>query len=93
MNACIPAYRGTEQGWIDANRNFNVKIYPEALDYAVIFPNSETREKWMLTETDVLKKAWAGDVSVEDACQTLADKIDAMLAKEQKEQKEQEEKK
>ena len=88
MNACIPAYRGTEQGWIDANRNFNVKIYPEALDYAVIFPNSETREKWMLTETDVLKKAWAGDVSVEDACQTLADKIDAMLAKEQKEQEE-----
>ncbi|MCI6283691.1 sugar ABC transporter substrate-binding protein [Selenomonas sp.] len=84
MNACIPAYRGTEQGWVQANAQFHVKVYPEALAYAVIFPNSETREKWMLTETDVLKNAWSGERSVKDACDELATKIDAMLETEGK---------
>ncbi len=83
-NGAIPAYKGTEQGWIDANKHFNVKVYPEMMKYAVIFPNSETREKWMQLETEVLSKVWAGDMSVKDGCADLAQKIDAMLATETK---------
>ena len=83
-NAAIPAYKGTENTWVEANKQFNVKVYPEMLKYAVIFPNSETREKWMLMETEVLSKAWAGEMSVKDACNELADKIDALLATEKK---------
>lgn len=79
-SAAIPAYKGTEQGWVDANSHFNVKVYPEMLKYAVIFPNSESREKWMQLEIDLMSKIWSGDVSVKDGCNELAKQIDAMLA-------------
>jgi hypothetical protein len=38
----------------------------------------------MLMETEVLSKAWAGEMPVKDACNELADKIDALLATEKK---------
>lgn len=83
-NGAIPAYKGTEKGWVDANKNFNVKVYPEMMKYAVIFPNSETREKWMQLETETFSKVWAGELSVKEGCAEIAGKIDAMLATENK---------
>lgn len=82
--AVIPAYQGTEQEWLAANHMFHASVYTDGLDYAVIFPNSATREKWMLVETEILSKAWSGALTVPQACAKLADRVDDYLATERK---------
>jgi len=80
--AAIPAYQGTEQAWIDNNKQFNVKVYPQMLQYANIVPNSETRTKWDALETEIFSKVWAGQLSVEDGCNGLAKQMNDLLATE-----------
>lgn len=80
--AAIPAFKGTEQPWIDFTKNFNVKVYPQMLDYAVINPNSKTAPKWTAAENDILSKVWAGQLSVEDGCNQLAKQMNDFLATE-----------
>ncbi|WP_127836584.1 ABC transporter substrate-binding protein [Clostridium prolinivorans] len=80
--AAIPAFKGTEQPWIDFSKEFNLKVYPEMLDYAVIMANSKTRNKWQEYETDILKKVWMKELTVEDGCNQLAKQIDELLATE-----------
>lgn len=80
----IPAYKGTEQAWIDNNKQFNLKVYPEQLENAVIFPNSETRSKWDLMETEIFSKVWSGQLTVEDGCDKLAKQMNDLLATEGK---------
>lgn len=81
-SAAIPAYKGTEQGWVDANKQFNVKVYPQMLEYANIFPNSETRAQWDALETQIFSKAWSGEISVEDGCNDMAKQMNDLLATE-----------
>lgn len=80
--AAIPAYKGTETAWIAANHGFNVKVYPEMLRYAVLLPNSETRDRWVQLENDCMAQIWAGNQSVAAGCQVLAARINAMLREE-----------
>jgi len=80
--AAIPAYKGTEQAWIDNNKQFNVKVYPQMLQYANIYPNSETRARWDALENEIFSKVWAGQVSVEDGCNSLAKQMNDLLATE-----------
>ena len=37
--AAIPAFKGTAQPWVDYSKEFNLKVYPEMLDYAVHISN------------------------------------------------------
>ncbi|MBC2580456.1 sugar ABC transporter substrate-binding protein [Clostridium sp. DJ247] len=78
----IPAYKGTEQGYVDANKEFNVKVYPEMLKYSVIYPNSETRPKWVQIEMEILTKVWAKQLTVEEGCNQLAKQMNDLLATE-----------
>jgi ABC-type sugar transport system, periplasmic component len=80
--AAIPAYKGTEQAWVDNNKQFNVKVYPQMLEYAHIFPNSETRSKWDPKETEIFSKVWSGGLSVEDGCNQMAKEMNDLLATE-----------
>jgi multiple sugar transport system substrate-binding protein len=80
--AAIPAYRGTEQPWIDNNKPFNVKVYPQMLEYGYIFPSSATRDKWDILETEIFSKVWAGEVSVEDGCNDIAKQMNNLLSTE-----------
>lgn len=80
--AAIPAFKGTEQAWVDGNKQFNVKVYPEMLEYAHIFPNSETRSQWDAKETEIFSKVWSGDLSVEDGCNQMAKEMNDLLATE-----------
>lgn len=80
--AAIPAFKGTEQPWVDFTKEFNLKVYPEMLPYAVPMPASKTRDKWSQLENDVLSKVWAGQMTVEDGCNQLAKQMNDLLATE-----------
>lgn len=80
--AAIPAFKGTEQPWIDFSKEFNLKVYPEMLEYGVIYPNSKTQSKWEQMEIDILKKVWMKNLTVEEGCNQLAKQMDELLATE-----------
>jgi len=80
--AAIPAFNDTAQPWIDFSKEFNLKAYPEMLEYAVPVPTSKTAAKWKEYENDILKKVWAKELTVEEGCNQLAKLMNETLATE-----------
>lgn len=80
--AAIPAYKGTEQGWVDSYKNFNLKVYPEMLSYGVLFPTSATSPKWSTIEDTIMTKVFLKQLTVDDGCDQLQKQVDALLATE-----------
>ncbi|WP_088816403.1 MULTISPECIES: sugar ABC transporter substrate-binding protein [Listeria] len=77
----IPAYQGAADAWINAYPDKNLKVFTEAVDYAVPLPNTKNSSAAIAIESDVLSKAWTGEESIEAACKELADKANALLNK------------
>jgi multiple sugar transport system substrate-binding protein len=80
--AAIPAYKGTQQPWVEYTTNFNLKYYVDMLEYGVAYPTSKTRPKWEEVQNDVLRKVFAQDLSVEEGCKDLAKQMNEILAEE-----------
>lgn len=77
----IPAYNGTQDAWIQAVPNINLQAFIEGVDYSVPLPSvKSTGEIWQY-ETDVLKKVWSEEESVEDAVKELTEKANEALSK------------
>ena len=78
----IAAYKGTQDAWAKAYPEFNLSVYPEMMDYGTIFAYSRNKSKWEETQTEVMRKIFEGSVSVEDGCNQIASKMNAVLAEE-----------
>lgn len=77
----IPAYNGTQEAWIQAVPTLNLQAYIDGVEYSVPLPSvKSTGEIWQY-ETDVLKKAWSEEESVEDAVKELTKKANEALSK------------
>ncbi|MEH7609756.1 ABC transporter substrate-binding protein [Gottfriedia acidiceleris] len=77
----IPAYNGTQDAWLKSVPNLNLQAFIDGVDYSVPLPSvKNTGEIWQY-ETDILKKAWSNEESVEDAAKELTKKADEALAK------------
>lgn len=79
--AVLPAYEGTQQGWVDAMPEFeNLSVFLDAVEYAVPLPVDGNASEWQGLETEYLTPAWNGEVPVEDAARDYAAAIDEVLA-------------
>jgi multiple sugar transport system substrate-binding protein len=78
----IPAYQGTTDLWMKTQTKFNSKVYADMLAYAKINPYSKETDKWQTAEKESLLNAFTGKVSVNDACDEAAKKVNAILATE-----------
>ena len=78
----IPAYQGTTDAWMKTQTKFNSKVYADMLAYAKINPYSKETDKWQTAEKESLLKAFTGEVSVNDACDEAAKKVNEVLATE-----------
>ena len=77
----IPAYNGTQDAWLKSVPNLNLQAFIDGVDYSVPLPSvKNTGEIWQY-ETDILKKAWSEEESVEDAVKELTKKANEALAK------------
>jgi multiple sugar transport system substrate-binding protein len=77
----IPAYNDTQDAWIQAVPNINLQAFIDGVDYSVPLPSvKRTGEIWQY-ETDVLKKVWSEEESVEDAVKELTEKANEALSK------------
>lgn len=76
----IPAYNGTQDAWVEAVPTINLQAFIDGVDYSIPLPSvKSTGEIWQY-ETDVLKKAWSEEESVEDAVKELTKKANEALA-------------
>ena len=81
--AVIPAYEGTQQAWVKAMPQFNLKAYLDEVPNAVPYPASKNTKVWTTLQTDILTTVWNGQVDAATGLKDLATQMDAALAKEQ----------
>lgn len=73
--AAIPAYAGTENYFTDLFTNINIACYTEMIKYGVQFPFSPNKSLWEGSETELMTSAYTGEMTVEEACNTLHETI------------------
>jgi multiple sugar transport system substrate-binding protein len=77
----IPAFNGTQDAWVKSVPNLNLQAFIDGAQYSVPLPSvKNTGEIWQY-ETDILKKAWSQEESVEDAVKELTKKANEALSK------------
>ena len=76
----IPAYQGTQQGWLAAFPNYHVRAFLDQVPSATPFPVTENTAKWQALEKQMLPAAWTLQRPVEDVARELAAAMDKVLA-------------
>ena len=79
----IPAFNGTQQGWVDALPQYDLQVYIDALDTAVPYPVSKNTSAWTSIESEVLSQVWSGAVAPGEGLKNLADQMQTALDAEQ----------
>lgn len=80
--SAIPAYNDTQQPWIDYTTDFSLGVYVDMLDYAVTYPTTKSRSKWDPIENDAMRQIFAGEITVEEGCKSIAEQMNAIIAAE-----------
>jgi len=79
----IPAFNGTQQGWVDALPQYDLQVYIDALDSAVPYPVSKSTSAWTSIESEVLSQVWSGAVAPAEGLKDLAEQMQTALDAEQ----------
>lgn len=80
--AVIPSHLDKAQVWVDAIPQFNLQAFLDMVDYAEVVAHSFNTPGWSSITNQEVKKALAGDISVEDAARTVTEKMNDVLASE-----------
>jgi multiple sugar transport system substrate-binding protein len=78
----IPAYKGTEEAWLESIPSLDLKVFVDSLEFGVPYPVSKNTAEWQDVENKEIQDALLGKKSIEDATKKLASKMDEILAKE-----------
>ncbi len=78
----IPAFNGTQNAWVQANPYFNLQVFIDMVDYSKPYPISKDSGKWVELETKYFRRAWAGQIRIEDAVKEVAQGMNQYLAQE-----------
>lgn len=76
----IPAYKGTEEGWLKSIPSLNLQVFVDALTYGVPYPVSEKTAEWQAVETKEIQDAFLGKIPFADALKTTATEMNNILA-------------
>lgn len=77
----IPAYNGTQDAWIKSVSNLHLQAFIDGVQYSHPLPSVKNTGALWDEETKVLKKAWSGEESVEDATKELTTEGNKILDK------------
>jgi multiple sugar transport system substrate-binding protein len=78
----IPANTSADENWFQSRSTFKgIKIFQNMISNSVLWPtNWEGYSAYSQDETDITTKMYAGQISVEDGCKQLAQKMNAAIA-------------
>ncbi|GAA0245582.1 sugar ABC transporter substrate-binding protein [Saccharothrix mutabilis subsp. mutabilis] len=80
--AVISAYEGTQDTWVKAHPQFQLRAFIDQVPDSVPLPRSKNTSAWTKHAEDLLLKAWTGEKDVADAARELAKAVDEELGKE-----------
>lgn len=78
----IPAYKGTQQPWVNAFPKLHLQNLIQETKYSKPFPISQRAPDWEALEDYYFPLAWKGQMTVADAARTVAREMNAILATE-----------
>ncbi|MGI2296527.1 ABC transporter substrate-binding protein [Paenibacillus sp. GXUN7292] len=78
----IPAFKNTQDAWVNSAPAFNLQVFVDAANYAVPLPVSKNTAKWQDKEFELFSKAWEGQISIENAAKQLGEFMNKALEEE-----------
>ena len=84
MGAAIPAYEGTADIWVDKNKAYiflHLLQHQRNIPIHILYPKIQQSGNNIKAEVN-LRKHYNFQVDVKDACDTLAEKMNEVLASE-----------
>ncbi|ROS52678.1 sugar ABC transporter substrate-binding protein [Frigoribacterium sp. PhB24] len=82
MGTVMPAFAGTEQGYLDSAPERDLQVFVDGIDYAKSVPVSKNSSAWTTLETAELPGAFRGDDPVSDVAARLGEQMTLLLEKE-----------
>ncbi|WP_077328662.1 ABC transporter substrate-binding protein [Virgibacillus siamensis] len=80
----IPAYKGTQDAWVEATPEFNLQAFLDMAEVSEPYPVSRDTSKWSTIVQENIAKAWSGQISIEEASEVIDKKVESVLSEEQK---------
>ncbi|GII59515.1 sugar ABC transporter substrate-binding protein [Planotetraspora thailandica] len=77
----LPAYKGTQQPWLDSMPEYHLQVFIDAIDYSVPLPVQGNASEWQGLAPQFLTDAWDGKKPVEQAAKEYQDAVDQVLTK------------
>lgn len=78
----IPAYKGTEDAWVNSIPTLDLKVFVDSLKFGVAYPVSKNTTEWQDVENKEIQDALLGKSSIEEATENIATKMNEILAEE-----------
>ena len=83
LGVTMAAYEGVSDDWVKNTDKFNLQPYLDMMNSDIVFrPHSRSTLVWWNMMTAELKEAWSGNQDMSTVCNTIAEKMDQMLADE-----------
>ena len=80
--AAIPAFKGQETSWLRTFPQYNVTSFIEMAKYGIPLPTSLSKSKWEPVMESYMRKTQAGQISVDEACNSIAEEMNTYLEQE-----------
>lgn len=80
----IPSHLDQAQVWVDATPEFGLQAFVDMAEYAVVVAHSFNTPAWDQPTRALVKRALAGDITVEDAAGKITELMNEVLAAEPK---------
>ncbi|WP_127594278.1 ABC transporter substrate-binding protein [Paenibacillus lautus] len=78
----MPAYKGTEGGWLKSIPSLDLQVFVDSLEFAVPYPVSQKTAEWQDAEVKEIQAAFLGKKSFEEALKNAGEQMNAILATE-----------
>jgi multiple sugar transport system substrate-binding protein len=78
----MPAYKGTEGGWLKSIPSLDLQVFVDSLEFAVPYPVSQKTAEWQDAEVKEIQAAFLGKKAFEEALKNAGEQMNAILATE-----------
>lgn len=75
----MPIYEGTQGAWVNAFPNKNLQVHVDAVEYAIPLPGYKNSMAAIAIETEILNRAWTGEITVREASLEIEARANAIL--------------
>lgn len=83
LGAIIPAFQGTQKGWIGTMPNTNLSVFIDAVEYGHANPVNPSSAEWGAQIDELFVKAMNGELTAEDAAKQMGEAMTTAMNKSQ----------